>query len=312
MDSTPSAFIVTLFEGDFILGVGALVNSLQRFGFTGRVYAGYKGDLTGWTAKSVDCQTYRRYDVSEGLEIRFVKVESDWHLSNLKPEWILKFWDTWEPNAPAVFYFDPDIVIKCRWSYFEEWASYGVALCQEVVMRSMPDSHPLRQYWRRWAAARGWKSVREMHIPMNGGFVGVSKAERSMLELWRDMMIELDKELPLKAFGPEKRDYPFHMTDQDVLNIVAMTYPGELSIIGPEGMDFDPGGFTMSHATGKPKPWRKNFLKSALQGNPPSVSDRQWLANTTGAIRVLEPADLKYRQRSLKIGAALGRFFKRT
>jgi hypothetical protein len=41
-----------------------------------------------------------------------------------------------------------------------------------------------------------------------------------------------------------------------------------------EGMDFRPGGWTMSHALGMEKPWRKKFIRAAFGGRPPSFADR--------------------------------------
>jgi hypothetical protein len=55
-------------------------------------------------------------------------------------------------------------------------------------------------------------------------------------------------------------------TDQDLLNIVAMTTDVPLTTLGPDGMDFVPGGYVMSHAVNSPKPWGRSYLKVALTG----------------------------------------------
>jgi hypothetical protein len=59
--------------------------------------------------------------------------------------------------------------------------------------------------------------------------------------------------------------YPFNKTDQDALNIAVMTAPEPVSIMGSEGMDFRPGGRTVSHALGMEKPWRKNIHPRRLR-----------------------------------------------
>ena len=50
------------------------------------------------------------------------------------------------------------------------------------------------------------------------------------------------------------------------------------STIGPEGMGFIGGGFTMYHSVGPAKAWRKKFLRSTLEGLPPSNGDKHFLA----------------------------------
>ena len=61
----------------------------------------------------------------------------------------------------------------------------------------------------------------------------------------------------------------------------ADAYLNEMGITSPllpdensEGMDFRPGGWTMSHALGMEKPWRKKFIRAAFGGRPPSFADR--------------------------------------
>ena len=46
----------------------------------------------------------------------------------------------------------------------------------------------------------------------------------------------------------------------------------EILAVGPEGMDFLPGGHLLSHAAGGGKPWRGGFLRAALRGRPPGTA----------------------------------------
>jgi hypothetical protein len=80
--------------------------------------------------------------------------------------------------------------------------------------------------------------------------------------------------------------YPFNKTDQDALNIAVMTAPEPVSIMGSEGMDFRPGGWTMSHALGMEKPWRQKFIRAAFGGRPPSFADREFWQYAGGAVPV--------------------------
>ena len=62
--------ICTLFEGDYHFGLAAFVNSLAHAGFTGTVWAGYRGSLPPWLGqlRQVNCSR-------EG--IHGVAIESD-------------------------------------------------------------------------------------------------------------------------------------------------------------------------------------------------------------------------------------------
>ena len=140
--------ICTLFEGDYHYGVGALVNSLHRHGYRGIVWAGYRGVLPRWASPVRKTADYLEFDVGDGCMIRFLTAVTERHLTNHKPEFMLDVWHHRCPDAASLFYFDPDIVIKCAWAFFEEWTAYGVAVCEDVNS-PMPASHPIRHAWRR-------------------------------------------------------------------------------------------------------------------------------------------------------------------
>jgi hypothetical protein len=76
-------------------------------------------------------------------------------------------------------------------------------------------------------------------------------------------------------------------------------------------MGFVPGGFTMYHSLGAAKPWRKNFLRFALKGIPPSNGDRHYLANVAGPIRPYTPGRLGRLRLQGAIAAGIGRFYRR-
>ncbi|HEY0866557.1 MAG TPA: hypothetical protein VGE01_04235 [Fimbriimonas sp.] len=301
--------ITTLFEGDYALGLGALANSLYANGFRGRIVAGYRGALAGWACPAGQTDSPSILQPAEGLEIELIPIPPGWHLANLKPHFMLDAWDRHE--ADAVFYFDPDIVVKCRWSFFEEWAGFGVGLCEEAVMANMPEDHPLRLQWLAWAAGRGLSKVREVRGALNSGFIGVPRSERAFIEQYRSLLDSLEDEVPLDRFAPGDRSQPFHMTDQDALNVMGSIYVGRISRIGPEGMDFVGGGFTMSHAAGAEKPWRKGFIRSALRGVPPTLADKGWLAHCSGPIQVLNPREIQRKRKEMKIASTIGRLVRR-
>ena len=73
-------------------------------------------------------------------------------------------------DADRLFYFDPDIVMKARWAFFEEWAGYGAALVEDVNS-PMPESHQRRCAWRQCLTQRQQAVQRETPFYVNGGFV---------------------------------------------------------------------------------------------------------------------------------------------
>jgi hypothetical protein len=118
------------------------------------------------------------------------------------------------------------------------------------------------------------------------------------------------------SFGAGRTDlaspaYPFSKTDQDALNIAVMTASQPVSIMGAEGMDFRPGGWTMSHALGPEKPWRKNMVRAAFAGRAPTPADRAFWNHAAAPLPVFPAATAAWRRSALAVAALVGRFYRR-
>ncbi len=304
------ATVCTLFEGNYHYGVGALVNSLYQYGFRGMIWAGYRGELPPWAKPLKNCKDYQEFKVADNCVIRFINLDVPIHLAHYKPNFMLDLWNNYCPEAEAMFYFDPDIVIKCRWSFYEEWVSRGIALCQDVNAY-MPSDYPVRMAWKDFAESKGYICHRQLNQYFNCGFVGVSQSHQSALSLWQNLLTSLEeKGIKLTVFTSGDRSELFPGPDQDTLNLMTMITPYPLSTIGPEGMDFIPGGFTMSHAVGKPKPWHKSMIYNALRGRSPSLADKAYWQHTQSPIQLYSQTKLFWKQIDLRYGAAIGRFIR--
>jgi hypothetical protein len=293
-----NAIICTLFEGDYHYGVAALTNSLYANGFRGIIYAGYRGSLPKWTENSKQ-QAVGKWsnalvmDLAEGLQLIFIPLTTDYHLTNYKPDFMLELLEDAEKDAKAIFYFDPDICVVEQWSFFEEWITCGVALCEDVNS-PLPENHPRRVGWRRYFAKYNFNL--NFHAPeyVNGGFVGILKEHFGFIKLWQTLQIAMGDDiggLKMSAFKNSLMDsgklsafYMFNRTDQDALNACCESYGGFLSIMGQEAMTFKSGTRIMSHALGQPKPWRNNCFVSALKATNPSLSHQDYWDNCNSLI----------------------------
>lgn len=303
--------VITLFEGDYHLGAAVLINSLCAAGFVGTVVCGHRGPPPPWAdaARAI-----------APVKVEFVALETTAHLTNYKPEFLLEVWSKLHPSALRLFYFDPDIIVKARWGFFEEWADYGVALVEDVNS-PLPESHPRRGAWRRRLESIRKLVRRETPLYVNGGFIGIARAQHGFLHEWREAMTLVGTEIggldrSMFSFGANQADlaspaYPFSKTDQDALNIAIMTASQSVSIMGAEGMDFRPGGWTMAHALGPEKPWRKRYLRSALAGRPPTPADRGFWHHTSAPLCVFSPRVTAWRRATLSLAGLIGRFYRR-
>ena len=312
------SIVCTLFEGHYHYGVASLANSLYSNGFRGNLYVGYKGALPFWTNEAKRANVIQWKDATslykdEGFTIHFLPVEADVHFTNYKPQFALDLIQLL-PNAKGIFYFDPDIVIKCAWSFFERWIHYGIAVVQEITNHDMPPTHPVRKGWEEIIVSKGYSVTNKPYSYINAGFFGVKREDKEFLERYIQFVsvsiIEYSADLSQLKFGGDRTE-PFFARDQDALNIAAMCCEAPLSEYGPEGMDFLHGGKLMSHAIGKPKPWKKNYVFQALKANSPALSDRAYWNHAVGIINLYKPAYFSYKRVTLKIASFIGRIYRK-
>ena len=305
-----SDVLCTLYEKHYHYGVGALLNSLAASGFDGIFVIGFRGPDAPWLrqCEHVGDGRYRL----QTMEIRLVRLDDvRLHFTNYKPQFMLRIFAEIVPEAIRLAYIDPDIVVRANWRFFQDWIDHGVALCVDVngfVHRTSP----LRGAWRRHFEPAGFAFHGRMDCYVNGGFVGVTPARAGILREWvraQEVMAPIIGGLST-AF-PADRSHPFHMTDQDALNAVLDCTDEHLAILGPEGMDFAPGGFVMSHALGLPKPWRKRYLIAALLGNPPTPADKLFWKQVVTPLRIMPMPARIWNAVAIRLSSLLGRFWRR-
>ena len=302
--------ICTLYEGDFHLGVAVLINSIVTSGFRGLFWVGNRGDLPPWTA-----QLTRRedglFEIGDAL-LGFETIDSARHFGQFKPEFMSSVIDRGIARR-HIWYIDPDITVRCGWEFFERWVRHGVCLCQEITMGIMASNHPLRCEWMELARVAGWdEPFRQQERYYNSGFVGMNIEHRAYLDIWK-AALRLANTAGVKQdqFQKGTRAQTFYTVDQDTMNIATMYAQVPLTTLGPEGMGFITGGFTMYHTVGRTKPWRKKFLRSALDGRPPSGGDKHFLQCAGGPLHPYTLGQLKRKRLSAQWATLIGRFFRR-
>ncbi|MBA3939152.1 MAG: hypothetical protein H0X38_17025 [Planctomycetes bacterium] len=310
-----SSIICTLYEKRYDRGVGALINSLVAAGFTGTVHVGYRGALPYWIgqcaplpAAAPGVSTYR----VGPLTVVFTALATANHFANYKPQFMAQLLDAAAgTGVERIFYFDPDIVLKGEWTFFEEWARDHVALCADVNAECGAH-HPLRLAWRRYFGAHGMTWNATLAVYVNSGFLGVPVACRPFLDEWMRVQELMGPAMGgLGNFIPKTRTFLFHQGDQDALNATMDQTRFPLSIAGQDAMDFAPGGYLMSHAQGRPKPWDKPFIRHALGGQPPTAADKQYWRHVVAPLALYSAPACRWRRFCLSVGGLLGRFYRR-
>ena len=302
--------ICTLFEGHYQYGLGALTNTLYACGFVGTIWVGYRGELPDWT-KQHSKVGENTYLVADKIKLAFIKLETKTHFTLYKPDFMLHLIESHCPDAKFLFYFDPDILIKTQWDYFERWAGFGVALCEDVSS-PLSETSPLRCAWKAYFANQGIALCAKDDIYVNGGFVGVATQNYSFLSEWKSIQVLIKPDLPLiDNLHTFDRSNIFLKLDQDALNIAKDLTKLPVSIANKESMDFSPGGFVMSHAIGRPKPWEKNFFKHLIvTGNRPSKADRLYMNSSRFPIDLYCSKRVNYLMKylNLKMSIVVSRF----
>jgi len=310
--------ICTLFEGHYHYGLVALTNSLYKNGFRGSIYAGYRGLLPDWATNLYNDDHIgpgtQTFEVANGLQIHFIPLITNIHFTNYKMDFMLDLFNGPAKNASGIVYFDPDIIIKCKWDFFDKWISHGVAVVHEITANDMPYNHPVRKEWEKVISKRNLAVKRNLNSYLNAGFCGISKDHIEFLKIWSLIMriAENDYGYENAYLKHTHRTDPFFAGDQDAFNMAAMCCESPLSEMGPEGMDLTYGGFTMSHAIGSPKPWKKNFLYSAILGNKPSIADKAFWLNMKFPIKCFDNNFIKRKQLSIAVASFIGRFYRQS
>jgi hypothetical protein len=277
--------ICTLYEGDFQLGVAALINSIVRGGFRGLFWIGNRGDLPPWTTQ-LTCREDGLFQIGDAL-LGFETIDSQRHFGQFKPEFMSSIVDRGIARM-HLWYFDPDITVRCEWSFFERWVRHGVCICQDMTTSSMASNHPLRCEWVELASNAGWDvPFRQQERYYNSGFVGLDIEYRAYLDTWK-AAVRLANASGVKhdQFQKGSRAQTFYTVDQDTMNIAAMYAPVPLTTLGPEGMGWVTGGFTMHHVLGRKSHGGKNSF------SPLSTAILRSTATSTSSIAPMGPFTL--------------------
>jgi hypothetical protein len=309
-----TSIVCTLYEGRYDYGVGALVNSLVAAGYAGTLVIGYRGNPPFWLnqCRALGPDRYQAMSVTLLLE----KLETTTHFTNYKPTFMLDLFARKGENGEQVekvFYFDPDIVLKCPWPYIEDWAGAHIALCADVNADCSP-LHPLRLAWRRFYEPHGMRFKGLLGTYANAGFVGIPRACLAFLREWHRSLELMGSGVAggLRTFTSKDRTFAFHMSDQDAMNATMDCTDCPLSIVGQDGMDFVPAGYIMSHAQGRPKPWDKGFIGHSLTGRPPSLPDKSYWKHVSAPIRLYSGAYIRWTRLRLFLASGIGRFYRRS
>lgn len=302
----------TLAEGDYGIGAGVLVNSLVASGFSGSVWIACSGALPAWAGGAVKKADYSELDITPSVKLKFFLLETSSHYKYKKPAFVKMALARETQPVDFVTFFDADVIVTCPWLYIEQWLANGVAACEDSAS-PIHSTHPMRAYWKQACESNGlvWRNDRDIYI--NSGFLGMTPATTSFLDEWQKTIDMVTEILPDK--DQRKLDIPhvfIRLPDQDSLNMAFCCTAFQVSFCNKDAMDFVPGGYVMSHATGKIKPWHGSFFLRALRGHPPRKSDKEYIRFTRGPIKILN--DLEYAIGKFDIMAAslLGRCYKRS
>jgi len=305
--------VCTLFEGHYHYGVAGLLNSLAAAGYEGIVWAGHRGPLPAWIVDHADFDHHaKRLRITPALQLQTVELDPPISLNYYKPAFMLDTLERRAPDAAAVAYMDPDMVVKCDWQSIERWLTPdGVALVEDAN-GSLASMHPKRLRWAAFFAEHNEVPVRHLEHYYNAGFVGVSRAQADLLRAWQRICGSVASYSggllrQRKAGGP---DHLFHGADEDALNFALSLCRTRLDALGPEAMDMAPGGQHLSHAVGAFKPWQGQHVRRALRGDPPSLASQWFYRFAAGPLLPFSQLHLAKRRLAMKVALAVGAIYK--
>ena len=270
----------SLAEKHYFYGLSALINSMIKNGtYFDKLVVGYRGKLPSWLPTLNESKNGKSFKTSKGFEVELVQVTGDFHMVHEKPNWLNHLVTTLEPGADEYCFFDSDLIILNRMTFFGEWLNKGVALCEDVN-GDMPDNHPIRLEWKRLAEERGLDIKNSTAKYYNSGFIGWNKANNAFIKDWvQSFNILAEIAGNLKRGRIYDRSHTVLTANQDSLNVAYMITGCKLSTMGKEAMGFDYGLRLMSHPIGTRKPWKRNYFIEFLTGRPPGRVDLDFWYN---------------------------------
>ncbi|MDM0116959.1 hypothetical protein QTI66_33070 [Variovorax sp. J22R133] len=292
--------------------MAALANSLAAAKYAGVLWAGYRGDLADWVAKSPFFDAASgRLGINDVFSVCFVKLETPMFFAYYKPAFMLSVLEDLDPDCDTVAYMDPDIVVKCGWANIGCWFSGGLGVIEDVN-GSLPSRHPKRLMWTDWFGKRGVHVSRDMVHYYNSGFISVPREYANFLALWRKLCEHvLEYNAGLKSIKSGHAHDMFHSTDQDAMNFALMAHHAPLNTAGPEAMDFQSGGYYFSHAIGPNKPWLGRHIRHALKGHPPTPATKAFYRFANHPIRLYSDVHLGLLRLGMRVASAIGRFYRK-
>ena len=304
--------LTTLAERDYFLGLAALLNSAAHFGtYVDKVIVGYREELPDWLPPLQVSTHGLTFTAPDGLVVELVELSGSKHMVHEKPKWFAHVTDVLAPDATEYFFFDSDIIINKRMSFYGEWVEEGVGICGDVNFDFDPN-HPIRKKWAKLAEAQGVPVRNEIHGFYNSGFLAWKQEHKQFIADWnRAFSILEPKSGDMKQFRVYDRTAVVQSTNQDSFNLAMMITEVPISTIGPEAMGFINGIQLMFHPIG-PKPWNREFGKDFLGGSAPRQSDVHFWRHINGP--VLQPVPVAKADRMYKYCRALrwmGRFYHR-
>ena len=305
--------LTSLAEYHYFNGLAALINSVVKNGtYVDKIIIGYRGPLPSWLPPLTATNRGQSCLLKSGVEMELILMEKNVHMVHEKPRWFQYLTEVLEPDASEFFFFDSDIVILKRMTFFGEWVKEGVALCEDVN-NDMNYNHPIRKQWANMAVEDGIK-IKNPGVGRyyNSGFIGWTRENAGFINDWiTSFDILAKKSGGLIKARVHDRTHTVLSTNQDSLNLSTMITEFPIATMGPEAMGFRSGLALMSHPIGKKKPWKRHFIKDFFSGAPPRMSDLFFWENVCGSeLQPYSNAKAKNKAVLCKFLRGMSRFYK--
>jgi hypothetical protein len=85
----------------------------------------WRGIAGRWATPVSTKEGVTEFVVADGCTIKFVSLETSLHLASYKAAFMRQVFERFLQREDTLCYFDPDITLKCRWSFFEDWVKTG-------------------------------------------------------------------------------------------------------------------------------------------------------------------------------------------